>query len=255
MNCILKDEIDFSELKQLKPDNKNIYYKGKKVYKFFRWDDYDMHIKEDVLESLNKKQTIENAALPYDKIKAGIETLGCTTELYEDYITLDNYRKTSDNFNDYIRLVRAISSTLKAIHQHDCIVTNFCFQNIMFNKALQHRFISTDSWSVGYYHSSYISSLLNEFLKARDLKFTFNRANTNIDKLSFILAFLEIIFNMPIQSVSRYNYDEVLEKLNLSKETIILLRRVLDENPLRMDLPYIGDCIANSNGSCFYVKK
>jgi hypothetical protein len=125
----------------------------------------------------------------------------------------------------------------------------------MFGSKFKYAFVDTDGWTVNNIYSLRISQILYNFLEYKNIVINPENYNTNMDKLSFILSYLNIIFDSDIQHVNRYNFDRELDRIGFENEVKTLFRDVLDKDPLKLDLPYIGDVININNNYCFTLKQ
>ena len=252
--------IDFSKMKKLEnviSSESTLYIKKTKLLKIYRDLYYcELKKKEQKLEELNKIGKIASVIIPDEKIISNDGIIaGCVMQYKKDAIPLYDYKKKHSSFDQYFKIVKDVTATTKTIHEKGIVIADLNFDNIIFDKNMNHYFVDLDSCSISKITWERLSSLLLGFLNYKNIKVTKSIINTNMDRLSLLLSFLYVIFDTPIQYVPINKYDELSEQIILLKDIRKILIDLISKNEAISEIPYIGDYINTNNNLQLKISK
>ena len=170
-------------------------------------------------------------------------------ELLKNYISFSNYynSKRFIECNDLLELTKKASFILKDIHQEKMLVNDVSFQNILLNKEGDVQYIDFfDGCSFERYHGGLYSDLLINYLSHHEEKHQLTES-TNQDRLSFLLAFWELIYAKNIEKVSRRTYEKASKQVTTLQILKAYRNILLDRNYATPKIPYLYELIADSD--------
>lgn len=257
MREIILDDNYLKGLNQLNPEvhtESNIYYKDRTLYKVFTGEGYNertissyLRKKEKKVELISTFENLPHVILPQDKL-VKIERkrkifAGYSMEFLDSSITLYEASRCLD-FKSLFNLLKRISVTLKKIHKRSegIVIGDLSYFNILISEIdslLDYFFIDFDNVTIGkMFQSERIAPLTKDYTEYRSVRLKINK---NFDRLTFLLYFLDAIFEKTIIEVSMYEYDEMCEKINVLKDLrnlVIDLKRTEGAVP---SVPYLHE--------------
>lgn len=245
MDRIKLSDIDLKSLQKLpfQGSQSIVYTDGSLCYKFLVGLYFDEKVKLYRKFSDMDGLKIDNVLLPKSLIMKNSELQGYTMEYIKNSLSLEI--KFSDNlFNckDLFYYVYKASRILRNVHKEGIIIQDLSFSNILVDDKGNVNFIDIDGCSYKRNDSPFISRLLNEFIYDYRGEFNFS-INEDLDKISMILEFYELIYNEVLQNItnSYYHYlsDNIHTLENLRRYADMLVNRNCDIR----DLPYLDEVI------------
>lgn len=260
MREIVIDDNYLSRLNKLEPElhsESNLYYNDRTLFKVFTCEDISsksfisyLNKKEKKIELLSSLKDIPHVILPQDKLVKmnGRRKLfaGLTMEYIDSSVTLYEASRCLD-LKVLFNLLRRISVTLKKIHKRsEGIVIGDCsFYNILvteIDSILEYFFIDFDGVLIGKeFKNDRIAFLTKEYSRYRNARLKINK---NYDRLTFLLYFLEMIFDKTITEVSMYQYDEMSEKVGVLKDLRSLVLELKKVEGTVPEVPYLHEVIS-----------
>ncbi len=209
----------------------HIYYNNKILYKIYKeLTREEAKRKNTKINILSQVKGLNEAVLPIDKIinKKGIyiSLVGLTEEFIEG-TTLWDLSKDSENFAKYLNALRTASIGLKRIHNRseNIVLGDANFDNIVISEDGRAHFVDFDSVMIDKLKADRISIFYDRFISnfKNDVK-----VNRNSDRLTFLLYFLNNLFNIDLNELSMYEYDYLGERLNTLRNlrtTVVKLKK------------------------------
>lgn len=143
-----------------------------------------------------------------------------------------------------------ISITLKKIHRRgeSIVIADLSFFNILVSEiesTLDYFFIDFDSVLIGEdLKEDRIALLTKDYSSYRNVRLKINR---NFDRLTFLLYFLESVFEKSIIEVSMYEYDEMSERVNILRDLRNLIIELKKNEGTVPFVPYLHEVIGSLN--------
>lgn len=260
-------DLKFDEFTKINPSfggsTSNIYTDGKLVYKLYN-DTIMSDVKllksyERVINLLGQIRDLDVALLPRDIIveKSFLRYIlrGITMDCLEGVTLYDLYEQGREE--EVFRGVLNASRGLKTIHDRpeNIVIGDTNFSNVMMltdknGENTLPRFIDFDSVSIG-------NNIYEYVINSKVIKFLVNtgkdiNVNSNLDRLSYLLEFLNIVFG--IDSVHLLNLNE-LDRLSAHIDGFKDLKRVicnlLDTNNCMPYIPYLHEVFSEKDSDAF----
>ena len=152
---------------------------------------------------------------------------------------------TMDYFKDLFESLKEASKILRKIHDSGIIYQDLSFENILINKDREIRFCDIDGCSYKYYNTPFISLLLKCFLL--DYRKEKVYLSKDLDKLSMLVSFYDIIFDEEINHISKRKYKELSNNVGTLKNSKELFETLLNKKSLLTTLPYLDEIIDDSD--------
>ncbi len=250
-------------LKPLNPElhsESDIYVKDKTLYKIFNGEGYKprelssyLRKKEKKIEIISELKNFPHVIFPQDKLFKinGKIKLFCGYSM--DYLDSSITLKEASHYLDikvFIQLLSRISITLKKIHRRGegIVIANLSFFNILVSEiesTLDYFFIDLDGALIGKdLKEDRIALLTKEYSSYRNVRLKINR---NFDRLTFLLYFLESVFEKSIIEVSMYEYDEMSERVNILRDLRNLIIELKKNEGTVPSVPYLHEVIGSLN--------
>lgn len=252
-----------SGLKKLDPElhsESNIYVRDRTLYKIFTAEGYKpselaayYKRKEKKIEIISQLENFSHVILPQDKLFRvdGKRKSFCGYSM--DYLDSSITLKEASQYLDikvFIQLLSRISITLKKIHKRSegIVIADLSFLNILVSEieeVLDYFFIDFDGVSIGKdLKEDRIPLFTKEYADYRNVRLKINK---NYDRLSFLLYFLESVFEKSIIEVSIYEYDKMSERVNILKDLRSLIIELKKTEGSVPSIPYLHEVISSSN--------
>lgn len=261
MREIIVSDNYLSGLTMLNPElhsESDLYYIDNTLYKVFVNNGYKprefmtyLNKKEKKIDLLSNLKDIPHAILPQDKLvkmngKRKSFT-GYTMEYLDSGITLYEASRYLD-IKSLLQLLSRISVTLKKIHKRSegIIFGDISFYNILITEiesVLDYFFIDFDGVLIGKdFKNDRIALLTKDYTEYRSVRLKINK---NFDRLTFLLCFLESIFNKTITEVSMYQYDEMSERIEILRDLRNLIIELKKTEGTVPDIPYFHEILGS----------
>ena len=194
-------------------------------------------------------KTIKNVLLPdtyyieNEMVKAySIENLKCYRSFSDYYAP-----KRFIDCNHLFATTKKASFILKDIHQEKMLINDVSFQNILLNKKGDVQYIDFfEGCSFERYRGGLYSSILIDYLSYHKEKQQLTES-TNQDRLSFLLAFWELIYTQNIETISKRKYEKVSNHVT-TLQTLKEYRNILlDRSCTIPEIPYMHELIEGSD--------
>lgn len=244
MEVINYDDIDFNELTKLdvissesdiyacKDENNEI-----KIYKFFKpvLDIYELTLKSEKLNLLEKRKVIDSIVLPDAKI---INPSLCgIREGYIEGIDL-SYAKAVYEDEEIIPILLNISIDLKKIHENGIIMSDMNFGNIRIDNNNHHHFLDVLSYSIDNIPSNAVSQITLDYLKKNRKKLSTSKNN---DKIAFLILTIQLFIDKYFYDITDYDFDNKKEKLRQLRDLEEIYYDL--KNGYVKDTPYLHELI------------
>lgn len=199
---------------------------------------------------------IDNVLFPISLIIDNDKLVGYTMENFKDSKTLLEYLGTTRYINckEIFDKVKKISLILRQIHNNGIIYQDLSFENILIDKSGNIKYCDLDSCTYKNNRSEFISRLLNSFLiDYRKQKQIY--VSENLDRISMMLAFFQIVYVKELQKISRRKYHSLSDNIKTLDNAKEFANILLDRNNPISDIPYIDELIDNNDDYIIDRKK
>lgn len=216
MKIINYNNIDFNELNKLDIDSsESDIYAGKdendeiKIYKIFKpvLNVYELTLKSEKLNLLEKKKVINSIVLPDSKIIN--PSLSGIREAYIEGIDLSYARAVYED-EEIISILLNISRDLKKMYENGIIMSDMNFGNIRIDNENHHHFLDILSYSIDNIPSNSVSQITLDYLKKNRKKLSTSKNN---DKIAFLLLTIQLFMDKYFYDITDYDFDKNKEKL------------------------------------------
>lgn len=231
----------------------NLYYKNNTLYKIFykNTPKIDLKRKEKKIEIISTLEYREMVCpieklVSYDREKKYF--MGYTMEYIKNSMTL--YEKISSlNPKMYLKLISEISKFIKRVHTNndEIVFCDLSFHNILIDDELKYYLIDLDNIKINGYDEEKISSLAYYYLEFRNIHI---KLDANFDRLTFLLYYLDSIFNADIWDIGMKQYDMMSEKIGALKELRSLVVELKKQNRRIPYIPYLSEVINEDDMKC-----
>ena len=217
MEIIDYNNINFDKLKKLENIlcTNDIYVDGNKIYKIFNQKDNELN---NILEKLKLFESIylDYFIVPKEIIFKDGNFIGIITRYIKKSDTFGNLSYKNGILSIIENLID-VSYKLKSLHYMSdrIVVGDMHFNNIIVDKDNKNYFIDTEGYGIRDYKPSDIPSITYNFYNWMNY---YPKKDRNMDRISFILSFLELIFQKNVMSISEYSYDEKSEQIKILKD-------------------------------------
>lgn len=247
MDFIGKRDINLNDLEKIKCESSSeafLYRDGNLLYKMYK-NAQSKKVQRKIFKLLilNDGDKIENTIIPDGLVLDSSFLLGSRMIFINSASSVYRFTDYEKSVRKYLNLINNISQTLKTIHSdpRNIIVGDLNFNNILFDKNMNHYFIDFDSCMVDGIAADRIPMILKNYAKKRgDYKF---EINTDTDKLSLMLNTLYVIFGRHIDLVSMREYDEKAERLTTLRNAREFVELIKKDNQSIPEVPYIDELI------------
>lgn len=205
----------------------------------------EKEVLEDKFQELSSLH-IDKVLMPKDLIVKDGLLEGYTMDYFKDSKNLSDFYSTRFyNIKDLFESLKEASKILRKIHDSGIIYQDLSFENILINKDKEIRFCDIDGCSYKYYNAPFISLLLKCFLL--DYRKEKVYLSKDLDKLSMLVSFYDIIFDEEINHISKRQYKELSNNVVTLKESRELFETLLNKKSLLTTLPYLDEIIDDSD--------
>lgn len=194
--------------------------------------------------------TIDNVLLPdtyyieKGRVKAySIKNLKCYQSFYNYYIP-----KRFVSCNHLFSTTKKASFILKNIHKEQLLVNDISFDNILLNSEGDVFYVDFfDGCSFGKYPGNIYSYILEDYLKYCKRQDMPTEESENRDRLSFLLAFWNLIFDQNIETTSKRKYEKVSDHVATLQALKKYRNILLDRSHATPEIPYMHELIKDSD--------
>lgn len=236
------DQNSYEKIKGVFSSESNVYYDEKYFYKIYKnLNNFELQRKELKINMLDG-YSLENVVLPEGKIYCNRKFKGLFSNYIKNSYPLYDFKHVNKNAKDFFNIIKNSSFTLRNIHEHEIIVSDLNFDNIIFDTKGNHYFIDFDSCKLNNVPNDRISMVAHNYIKYRMCDY---EVDYNFDRLSMLLSTFLTIFEKEIQNISDFEYDVLSEKIKTLKNLrsiFIKLKKRMDDIP---EIPYIDEFIEN----------
>lgn len=244
MDKIKLSDIDLSSLQKLpfQGSQSIIYTDGSLCYKFlvgfYPNEKRKLYRKFSDMDGLK----IDNVLLPKSLIIKNGDLQGYTMEYIRNSSSLTI--KFSDNlFNckELFYYVYKASKILRSVHEKGIIIQDLSFSNILVDDNGEVSFCDIDGCHYKGNDSPFISKLLNDFVydyRGGELSFS-----EDVDKISMILEFYELIYDEILQNITNSYYHYLSDNIHTLRNLRRFANMLVDKNCDIRDLPYLDEVI------------
>lgn len=177
---------------------------------------------------------IDGVIFPKDLIMQHGKLQGYTM----DYFTATRFVNCKDIFN----AVMKASQILREIHKYDIKVQDLSFENILINNQGEVKYIDIDSCQYQNYESPFLSGILHKYIFDYR-KQEFCNMTKNTDRLSFLLAFYNLMYLKELQNISDKKYNHLSDHISTLKNIKRLANCLKDKNKRIPSIPYMDELI------------
>lgn len=251
-------EMDLREIRSsVGGSESKIYASENLIYKIYRDSDcfgeklvYGNDHKKK-LEMLSSLKDLKEAILPKDMIVSkGIFVSLCrgfSMDRIKDCISLYDLCNEDENTRDaeIFKGIMNTSRAMKKIHKRseNIVLSDANFSNVLLepnseSEYVLPRFADFDSViikGVNYHQYSFPNFLIKFYMDRFDY-INANEINENVDRLSYLLQFLKVIFGLDIYQINMNEYDRLSEEMRSLKT---IRKIVLELKDLDKKIPYI----------------
>ena len=199
---------------------------------------------------------IDNALFPQALIMDGNDLKGYTTPYISDAVNVSEKFYDSPeylNINEFFKCVIKSDKILRQIHQNGIICQDLTFENILVDSNGGCYFIDFDGCSYKDMKTLFISRMLSNFVVA----YRKERIEiiANLDRISMMLSFFNIIFGKPIYCVNSFEYKKMSKHINTLNNLEPYVEMLLDKkNPIGY-VPYLDEKIDIDDNYFIKLKK
>lgn len=244
----LKD-IDLTKLKKMpiQGTRSTVYDAGDICVKIFE------NIDKEELDKLYRKIreiegiTIDGTIFPIDIILENGILKGFTMEKFENSINLLDYFTCTEKVSceDIFKAIKKASEILKNIHNHNIIVQDLTFDNILINSEGVIKYSDFDGYAVNNITSPYTSLILKRYIV--DYRKDKIEISKSTDRISMMICTFQLLFLKEIQKVSKRSYQKLANNITTIKNLEPYKDMLKDRtHPLKL-IPYIDELIDSSD--------
>ena len=187
---------------------------------------------------------IDGVIFPKDLIVQDGNLLGYTMDYFQDSTSLNDYFTTTRfvNCKDIFNAVIKASEILRVIHKYDIKVHDLSFENILIKNQGEVKYIDIDSCQYQDYESYFLSNILHKYMFDYR-KQEFCNMTKNTDRLSFLLAFYNLMYLKKLQNISDKKYNQLSNHISTLNNIKRLANHLKDKNKRIPSIPYMDDLI------------
>mgnify|MGYP001623001552 FL=1 len=187
---------------------------------------------------------IDGVVFPKDLIVQDGNLLGYTMDYFQDSTSLNDYFTTTRfvNCKDIFNAVMKASEILREIHKYDIKVQDLSFENILINNQGEVKYIDIDSCQYQNYESYFLSNILHKYMFDYRRQ-EFCNMTKNTDRLSFLLAFYNLMYLKELQNISDKKYNQLSNHISTLNNIKRLANHLKDKNKRIPSIPYMDDLI------------
>lgn len=253
VEIIERKDISLDNLRKIKcttNSEANLYSDGDILYKMYRnVNSKVVQRKMFKLLILNDGDNLKDVVIPDIMILDNSLLYGCGMDYIYDAIPVYKFTEKSKDIYKFLKLVRNISLSLRKIHNdpRDIVVGDLNFNNIIFDRYMNHYFVDFDSSMVDGINADRIPAILNLYAKRRgNYKFEINQET---DRLSMLLSTLYMLFSKQIDYVTMNEYDEKAEKLEILRDMRKMVLEIKSTDFGIPNVPYLDEFIPSDGAT------
>ncbi len=191
--------------------------------------------------------TIDGTIFPIDIILENGILKGFTMEKFENSINLLDYFTCTEKVSceDIFKAIKKASEILKNIHNHNIIVQDLTFDNILINSEGVIKYSDFDGYAVNNITSPYTSLILKRYIV--DYRKDKIEISKSTDRISMMICTFQLLFLKEIQKVSKRSYQKLANNITTIKNLEPYKDMLKDRtHPLKL-IPYIDELIDSSD--------
>ena len=187
---------------------------------------------------------IDGVIFPKDLIMQDGKLQGYTMDYFQDSTSLNDYFTATRfvNCKDIFKAIIKASEILREIHKYDIKVQDLSFENILINNQGEVKYIDIDSCQYQNYESYFLSNILHKYMFDYR-KQEFCNMTKNTDRLSFLLAFYNLMYLKELQNISDKKYNQLSNHISTLNNIKRLANHLKDKNKRIPSIPYMDDLI------------
>lgn len=234
--------INFDKVIKINDDissESTIYHDNKMVYKIYRNFSIRELIEREIHVDETSKVTNLKVATPLAKLYDHGLFCGCAME-YKRGITLAEYEKTHSMEEVKDKLID-VSLELEEIHRNrkKIVLGDVNYNNVMIDEENNDfSFIDFDGVGIKRLEPMTLSAPLFEYLENRGIDY---QGKQNYDRLAYLLAFYQTIFNKSIDDVSEDEFEMKTDELPFINRSRYDFKVLKKKNKTVKDMPYFHD--------------
>ena len=187
---------------------------------------------------------IDGVIFPKDLIMQDGNLLGYTMDYFQDSTSLNDYFTATRfvNCKDIFKAIIKASEILREIHKYDIKVQDLSFENILINSQGEVKYIDFDGCQYQNYESPFLSDILHKYMFDYR-KQEFCNMTKNTDRLSFLLAFYNLMYLKELQNISDKKYNQLSNHISTLNNIKRLANHLKDKNKRIPSIPYMDELI------------
>lgn len=202
--------------------------------------------KEQILDKFLAMEgiKIDGVIFPKELIMQDGKLQGYTMDCFKDSTSLNDYFTATRfvNCKDIFKAIIKASEILREIHKYDIKVQDLSFENILINSQGEVKYIDFDGCQYQNYESPFLSDILHKYMFVYR-KQEFCNMTKNTDRLSFLLAFYNLMYLKELQNISDKKYNQLSDHISTLNNIKRLANHLKDKNKRIPSIPYMDELI------------